>query len=82
MKILSITSAEQGWIARFFWPPKDGDKGWHENRDVIVWALVEDANGQRVVGFAENDGGLSMCEQDEKECFFRGYHREPKSPTE
>jgi len=82
MKILSILPAQPGWFAKFFYPPHDGKKGWYENCDVVVWGVIEDVDGQRIVGFCAGlYGPLFMGELDNKECNFTSYVYEEQQPT-
>lgn len=82
MKILSIIPAQPNWVARYFYPPQDGIQGWHENYQVVVWGVIQDVKGQRVVGFCSGFyGPLRMSEFGDEECNFQGYVYEDQQPT-
>jgi hypothetical protein len=70
-KILSITSAHYGWVARSKSndPPPIIDLS-----PVVVWAVIEDEKGQRVVGLVQKlfYGSLYHIENDPG---FIGYSR-------
>lgn len=63
MKILSITAAQPGWVAKFNFDGKDTFE------PVAVWAVVQDKLlGDSVVGFSTSSRG-GLCFDEENETF-------------
>ena len=72
-KILSIIAAQPGWVTRFKQPD-----GTIDESPVAVWAIVSDADGQRIAGFSETDG-CGFLAPDDTASNFAGWVCKTKS---
>lgn len=85
-KILSITTAQTGWFARYSYRDEQAEgreKVYFLNDAVVVWGLIQDDDVQRVVGFCADSfaGGLFIAGISNEEATFRGYVYEEQQPT-
>ncbi len=67
LKVLSIIPAQPGWVAKFRL-----DDGTICEKQVAIWAVVVDDDGQRVTGFSETDG-CGFMEPDDTVSNFEGW---------